>query len=53
MVDLSILAADAIYENYKFNRTSFPKWTPEEWGRVFVNWEELEERYQQELRGAK
>lgn len=33
---------------YKANRQRFPKTTPAEWGKLFVNVEELEARYQAE-----
>jgi len=36
---------EAIYLNYVFNRKNSPPITPEQWGKIYPNVEELERRY--------
>lgn len=37
------------YASYKHNRNISPHITPEQWGTIFHNVEQLEKKYQQEL----
>ncbi|MFA5037338.1 MAG: hypothetical protein WC479_09215 [Candidatus Izemoplasmatales bacterium] len=40
-----------VYENYKWNRQQFPRWTSEQWQKVF-GWNvfPMETKYQRELK---
>lgn len=46
----TILVDELSYQNYRHNRQRCPELAPEKYYCVFKNWEELEKRYQQELK---
>jgi hypothetical protein len=43
------LIADATYDSYVYNRENAPDITPEQWERIFPDWQEYEKQYQSEL----
>lgn len=42
------LAGELLYHMYRNNRRMHPTRTPEEWGAIFMDWEQFEERYKNE-----
>lgn len=48
LASLDKMLDDANYSAYKFNKEHSPNITPEQWGWIFPDAKELEERYQKE-----
>ncbi len=46
----SEIIGEATYINYRYNRARTPNVTPEEWAVVFGNTNDMEQRYQLELK---